>query len=65
MRIEHINLLPGNRSKAFKALQALVDTGVEFPDAEFKVRERYKLSEKDWAEVLKAYDAIGAEGWNK
>ena len=43
--------------RALEELKRIVSEGSEFPDAEFKVREQFTLTDDDWRAVVEAYDA--------
>ena len=53
---EHMNKkLTERLNKALNKLNALVDSGVEYPDAQWKVTLLYKLNDAELAILQRAY----------
>lgn len=44
-------------SKALNRLMYLVSSGMEYPDAEWRVQDSFKLSSRDVDHLREAYDA--------
>lgn len=45
-----------NIDAAVAELKALLARGIEWPDAEYKVRATYNLTEKQWEHITELYD---------
>jgi len=43
--------------RALRFLKACLREGMEWPDAEYCVRDRYSLKPAEWAEVVERYDS--------
>jgi len=44
--------------KALQKLIELIESGIEFPEAEHRVRSEYKMSDSKWRDIVDQYDAI-------
>ena len=45
-----------NLTRAANMLRSCLDEGMEWPDAEWCVRDRYDLDDADWSELVRMYD---------
>lgn len=50
--------MEGISMKALQTLIELIEAGMEFPEAEYKVRALYKMSDSKWQDIVAQYDAI-------